>query len=55
MGPTRDGHDHNRVQQQWQPQPAAAIVEEGARALAIESARREVAGKEEEEPHEKGR
>ncbi len=55
MGPAHDGHDRERAEQQWQPKPAAAIAEERGRALAIESARREVARKEEEEAHEEGR
>src|SRR5271166_5695423 len=55
MGPARDGHDRDRAEQKRQPQPATAIAEEGGCALAIQCARREAAGEEEEDPHEKGR
>ena len=55
MGPAHEGYDRDRAEQQRQPDPAAAVAEEVTRTLAIESARREVAGKQEEEPHEEGR
>jgi hypothetical protein len=46
MSPACQRHDGERAALQWQAHPKAAVGEEGWRAVAVERARREIAGKE---------